>query len=86
VTGTCECLSLLGPTLGGGQGWLEGRYGLALDNIVEAQVVIADGTLITASKDSHPDLVCTIVLSTEDQNTEHRVHLELFANDYSVNI
>jgi len=57
VTGTCECLSLLGPTLGGGQGWLEGKYGLSLDQIVEAQVVVADGSLLTASKNSNSDLV-----------------------------
>ena len=84
VTGTCECLSLLGPTLGGGQGWLEGRYGLSLDQIVEAKVVIADGSLVTASKTSNPDLVRKRCYP--QQTPEVRTsNLELFTNLYIVN-
>lgn len=56
VTGLCECTSLLGPTLGGGHGWLQGRYGMGIDNILEANVVLANGSLVTASSDSHPEL------------------------------
>ncbi|KAK8855729.1 FAD-dependent oxygenase [Apiospora arundinis] len=57
VTGICECTSLLGPGLGGGHGWNQGRYGLGLDQIVEANLVLGDGSRIVVSEDSpHADL------------------------------
>jgi FAD/FMN-containing dehydrogenase len=49
-----------GLTLGGGMGWLAGKYGLALDNLVSADVVAADGSLRTASVDENPDLFWAI--------------------------
>jgi FAD/FMN-containing dehydrogenase len=45
-----------GLTLGGGIGFLMRKHGLAVDNLLAAEVVTADGTIIRASADEHPDL------------------------------
>ncbi len=52
VTGTCECVSYLGPALGGGHGWLQGHYGLIADQFVSLRVVLADGSLKTVDANS----------------------------------
>jgi FAD/FMN-containing dehydrogenase len=49
-----------GLTLGGGYGHLNSKYGLSCDNVVEAQVVCADGEVRTASAESNPDLYWAI--------------------------
>ena len=45
-----------GLTLGGGLGFLMRKHGLAIDNLLAAEVVTAKGEVITASADEHPDL------------------------------
>ncbi len=45
-----------GLTLGGGMGRLQRQHGLAVDNLLEVQVVTADGRLLTANKDQNQDL------------------------------
>ncbi|KAI3324621.1 FAD binding domain protein [Xylariaceae sp. AK1471] len=52
VTGGCECTSLLGPGLGGGHGFLQGRYGLISDQFISMNIVLADGNLHTIDKES----------------------------------
>ena len=56
VTGSCSAVGMAGLTLGGGYGPLIGRFGLALDNLVAADVVLADGRIVTAESGSEEDL------------------------------
>ena len=54
--GTDSTTGVIGLTLGGGMGFLGRRYGLAIDNLLSADVVLADGSLVHASGSDHPDL------------------------------
>lgn len=46
----------MGPGLGGGFGRYQGYFGLVLDNIIDMNVVLADGSMVTVSESSHSDL------------------------------
>jgi FAD/FMN-containing dehydrogenase len=54
--GTVSSTGIAGLTLGGGLGWLMGKYGATVDNLISADVVTADGELRRASATTHPDL------------------------------
>jgi len=54
--GVVSSTGIAGLTLGGGIGWLMPSIGLATDNLLSVDVVIADGRVLVASADSHPDL------------------------------
>jgi FAD/FMN-containing dehydrogenase len=56
VTGTAGSVGMVGITLGGGYGPLTGRFGLAADNLLGAEVVLADGSLVDTDAEHEPDL------------------------------
>ncbi len=58
--GTIGDTGIAGLTLGGGFGWLEGKFGMTVDNVIAADVVLADGRLVRATSDDHADLFWAI--------------------------
>jgi FAD/FMN-containing dehydrogenase len=58
--GEVSTTGIAGLTLGGGFGWLMSRHGIAIDNLVSAEVVLASGEIVTASQDSDPELFWAI--------------------------
>ena len=49
-----------GLTLGGGFGWISRKYGLSVDNLLSAEIVTAEGKIVTASSTENPDLFWAI--------------------------
>src|SRR5262245_49314468 len=58
--GVVGTTGIAGLTLGGGLGWLMPKYGLALDNLKSAEMVLADGTVTRAAADENRDLFWAI--------------------------
>lgn len=56
ATGACACVGMMGPGLGGGHGRYQGQYGLISDNLVNLNVVLADGSSIRVNETEHADL------------------------------
>src|SRR5215469_796202 len=56
ATGNCGTVGMVGLTTGGGYGPLINRYGLALDNLLAAELVLADGRLVHCDDRENPEL------------------------------
>lgn len=56
LVGSAPHVGAVGYSLGGGFGWLARRYGLAVDSIRSLRVVLADGSVVTASAQENPEL------------------------------
>ena len=54
--GVVSTTGIAGLTLGGGEGWLMGKYGLTIDNLLAVEVVTAGGQILTASAEENQDL------------------------------
>lgn len=60
VVGQCRQVGISGLTLGGGLGWLSGRYGATCDNLLSAHLMTADSQALVASPAENPDLFWAI--------------------------
>jgi FAD/FMN-containing dehydrogenase len=58
--GVISTTGIAGLTLGGGLGWLMGKHGLALDNLLSAEVVTASGDVLRASEKDNADLLWAV--------------------------
>ncbi|KAL4941794.1 hypothetical protein BDV06DRAFT_222784 [Aspergillus oleicola] len=56
TVGSCPCTGVIGISMGAGIGRLQGRYGYLHDNMVSIKLLLANGTIIQASKDINPDV------------------------------
>lgn len=78
-SGDTKSVGVAGLTLGGGVGWMVRKYGLAIDCLVAAELVTADGQLIRATAEEHPDLFWAI--RGAGGNFGVLTHLEFEAHD-----
>lgn len=56
ATGRSPCVGLVGLTLGGGIGTLQGKHGLVMDSLLSLRIATAQGEFVTVSKTEEPDL------------------------------
>ncbi|KAI1129659.1 FAD-binding domain-containing protein [Nemania abortiva] len=59
-TGSCDCPGMVGVTIGGGIGRYQGLHSLLIDALLSVRMITANGTIITVSKTSYPDLFWAI--------------------------
>jgi len=72
--GVVSSPGIAGLTLGGGIGWLMGKYGLTIDNLLSVEIVSADGEVLTASAEERPDLFWTY---NDREHKQRRAKAEL---------
>jgi hypothetical protein len=58
--GSCPTTGIMGVAFGAGLGRLQGKYGYLHDNMISCKLVLADGSVVVASKEQHPDLFYAI--------------------------
>lgn len=58
--GSCPTTGVIGVSFGAGLGRMQGKYGFLHDNMVSCKLVLADGTVVTTSNESNPDLFWAI--------------------------
>ena len=58
--GVISTTGIAGLTLGGGIGWIMGKHGLAIDNLVDVEVVLASGDVVRANEQDDPDLLWAV--------------------------
>ncbi|KAL1863002.1 FAD-linked oxidoreductase alt4 [Diaporthe australafricana] len=58
--GSCPTTGVIGVAFGAGLGRLQGKYGFLHDNLISCKLILADGSVVTASADSHSDLFWAI--------------------------
>ncbi len=81
ASGTCPSVGVGGLTLGGGEGNLLCKYGLACDNLLSAQVVTADGRVLTASSQENSDLFWAVRGGGGNFGIASQFEFRLFAID-----
>jgi FAD/FMN-containing dehydrogenase len=79
--GDTGSVGLGGLTLGGGVGYLVRKYGLTIDDLLAADVVTADGQLVRADAESHPDLFWAIRGGGGNFGVATRFHFRLHSVD-----
>lgn len=60
VGSTVGQIGAAGSAMGGGYGWLTGQYGLVIDNLLWARMILSGGRVVTVSENQHPDLFWAI--------------------------
>ncbi len=79
VTGTVSVVGYTGLTLGGGYGPLNSLFGLVCDTVKSAEVVLADGRVVTASADCNPDLLWALRGGGGNYGVVTALELELYS-------